>query len=52
MRHFLLFYEAGPEHLERRPEFRAMHLEHAWEASTVGSSSLQARLRVPSTEPS
>jgi hypothetical protein len=32
MKHFLLFYEAGPDYLERRPQFRAMHLNHAWAA--------------------
>jgi hypothetical protein len=36
MKHFLLFYEAGPDYLERRPEFRAMHLQRAWEAAKRG----------------
>jgi uncharacterized protein len=36
MKHFLLFYEAGPDYLERRPKFRAEHLKHAWSASERG----------------
>ena len=36
MKHFLLFYEAGPDYLERRPQFRAEHLKHAWSASERG----------------
>lgn len=36
MKHFLLFYEAGPDYLERRPEFRGAHLEHAWAAAERG----------------
>ena len=33
MKHFLLFYEAGPDYLERRPQFRGEHLRRAWEAA-------------------
>lgn len=33
MRHFLLFYEGTPDYLERRPQFRADHLKHAWNAA-------------------
>ena len=33
MKHFLLFYEAGSEYLERRPQFRGEHLRHAWGAA-------------------
>jgi len=36
MKHFLLFYEAGPAYLERRPEFRAEHLQRAWDAAKRG----------------
>jgi hypothetical protein len=36
MKHFLLFYEAGPDYLERRPEFRGEHLRRAWEAAERG----------------
>jgi uncharacterized protein YciI len=36
MKHFLLFYEAGADYLERRPLFRADHLAHAWAAAERG----------------
>ena len=36
MKHFLLFYEAGPDYLERRPQFRGEHLRHAWDAADRG----------------
>jgi uncharacterized protein len=34
--HYLLFYEVGPEYLERRPEFRAEHLALAWKSHDEG----------------
>jgi hypothetical protein len=36
MKHFLLFYEAGPDYLTRRPQFRGEHLKHAWDAAKCG----------------
>lgn len=33
MKHFLLVYEAGADYLERRPLFRAAHLQLAWDAA-------------------
>ena len=36
MKHFLLFYEAGPDYLERRPAFRGEHLQRAWNAAERG----------------
>ncbi|MEO8455067.1 MAG: YciI-like protein [Sphingomicrobium sp.] len=36
MKHFLLFYEAGPDYLERRPQFRGEHLRRAWAAIDRG----------------
>jgi uncharacterized protein YciI len=36
MKHFLLFYEAGPDYVERRPQFRAEHLGLAWAAQERG----------------
>jgi uncharacterized protein len=30
--HYLLFYDAAPDYMERRPQFRTAHLEHAWRA--------------------
>lgn len=36
MKHFLLMYELAPDYLERRPEFRGLHLKLAWEAYERG----------------
>jgi hypothetical protein len=36
MKHFLLFYQAGPDYLDRRPLFRADHLARAWAAAERG----------------
>jgi uncharacterized protein YciI len=36
MKHFLLFYEAGPDYVERRPMYRAAHLGLAWAAYERG----------------
>jgi uncharacterized protein len=36
MKHFLLFYEVGPDYLERRPDFRPEHFAHAWSAAERG----------------
>lgn len=36
MKHFLLFYQAGPDYLERRPLFRTAHLQQAWNAAERG----------------
>ena len=47
MRHFLLFYEAGPDYLERRPQFRAEHLEHAWAAAERGEIVVAGALADP-----
>lgn len=35
-KHFILFYETAPDYLERRPAFRAEHLELAKKASARG----------------
>lgn len=47
MRHFLLFYEAGPEYLERRGQFRGAHLEYAWAASRRGELIVAGALADP-----
>jgi len=47
MRHFLLFYEAGPDYLERRPQFRAEHLKHAWAAAERGEIIVAGALADP-----
>ena len=36
MKHFLLFYDVAPDYLERRGEFRAAHLQYAWDAHARG----------------
>ena len=47
MKHFLLFYEAGPDYLEHRPRFRSMHLEHAWAAHRRGELIVAGALADP-----
>jgi hypothetical protein len=47
MKHFLLFYEAGPDYLERRPLFRANHLQHAWAAYDRGELVVAGALADP-----
>ena len=47
MKHFLLFYEGGPDYLERRPQFRGAHLKHAWAAQERGELVLAGALADP-----
>jgi uncharacterized protein YciI len=47
MKHFLLFYEAGPDYLERRPDFRAEHLARAWAAAERGELIIAGPLADP-----
>ena len=47
MRHFLLFYEAGPDYLDRRPQFRGEHLRHAWAAHERGERVVAGALAEP-----
>jgi uncharacterized protein YciI len=47
MKHFLLFYEAGPDYLERRSLFRANHLGHAWAAYARGELIIAGALADP-----
>ena len=47
MKHFLLFYEAGQDYLERRPQFRSMHLDHAWAAQQRGELIVAGALADP-----
>ena len=47
MRHFLLFYEGGPDYLERRPQFRTEHLKHAWAAAERGEIVVAGALADP-----
>jgi hypothetical protein len=45
--HYLLFYEAAPDYLERRAEFRAEHLTLAWQAADRGELLLGGALADP-----
>lgn len=47
MKHFLLFYEAGPDYVERRPQFRAEHLALAWAAYERGEMVIAGPLADP-----
>ena len=47
MKHFLLFYEAGPDYVDRRPLFRADHLQHAWAAHARGELVVAGALADP-----
>jgi uncharacterized protein YciI/heme-degrading monooxygenase HmoA len=45
--HYLLFYEVGEDYVARRGEFRAAHLEKAWQASERGELVLGGALASP-----
>ena len=45
--HYLLFYEVGEDYVARRAEFRAAHLEKAWQASERGELVLGGALASP-----
>jgi hypothetical protein len=45
--HFLLFYEFGPDYLERRPLHRSEHLRFAWEAHRRGELVMAGALADP-----
>jgi len=47
MKHFLLFYEGAPDYLERRPQFRSAHLQHAWDAFERGELIVAGALADP-----
>jgi uncharacterized protein YciI len=47
MKHLLLFYEGGPDYLERRPQFRGEHLRHAWAAADRGELIVAGALAEP-----
>ena len=47
MKHFLLFYEVGPDYVERRGEYRAVHLEKAWASHQRGDLVLAGALAEP-----
>lgn len=45
--HFLLFYDAAPDYVERRPPLRAAHLEHAEASVARGELVLAGALADP-----
>lgn len=45
--HFLLMYDAAPDYLSRRGEFRTRHLALAWEAHARGELVLGGALADP-----
>ena len=45
--HYLLFYEVGPDYVERRIEFRSEHLSLAWQAHARGELVLGGALANP-----
>ncbi len=45
--HYLLFYDVSPDYLERRAEFRAEHLNLAWQAQGRGELILAGALADP-----
>jgi uncharacterized protein YciI len=47
MKHFLLFYDAAPDYLDRRPQFRDAHLTKAWAAVERGELVLGGALADP-----
>ena len=47
MKHFLLFYEGAPDYLERRPQYRNLHLKHAWAAQARGELVVAGALADP-----
>jgi uncharacterized protein YciI len=47
MMHYLLFYDIVDDYMERRGEFRGVHLEHAWRAKERGELVLAGALANP-----
>lgn len=47
MRHYLLFYEVGPDYMERRAQYRSQHLAKAWAAQQRGELALAGALADP-----
>ena len=45
--HYLLFYDVVPDYVERRTEFRGLHLRHAREAHERGELVLAGALADP-----
>lgn len=47
MAHFLLFYDAAPDYLQRRADYRGEHLQLAWAAVQRGELLLGGALADP-----
>lgn len=45
--HYLLFYEVSDDYLQRRGDYRQLHLKKAWEASERGELVLGGALAKP-----
>jgi uncharacterized protein YciI len=45
--HYLMIYELSPDYLERRAQFRGVHLQMAWEAHERGELVLGGALADP-----
>ncbi len=50
MRHFLLFYVTAPDYLERRPQYRSVHLAKARAAKARGELILAGALADPADQ--
>jgi hypothetical protein len=48
--HYLLFYKVSDEYLDRRGQFRSLHLAKAWEASEAGELVLGGALANPADQ--
>ena len=47
MKHFLLFYEASSDYLQKRSQYRKAHLEKAWASHSRGELILGGALTEP-----
>lgn len=47
MKQYLPFYKASADYVNRTPEFRSLHLEHAWNAQRRGEPILAGVLATP-----
>jgi uncharacterized protein YciI len=45
--HFMLIYDAGPDFIQLRPQFRDEHLTLAWKAAAAGELLLAGALEEP-----
>jgi hypothetical protein len=47
VKHYLLFYDVGPDYVEKRAALRSRHLEKAWQAHDRGELVLAGALADP-----